>query len=190
MPYLIGYIVAWLLFGLVTGFIAKSKGYGFGWFFLGFLLGIIGVFIVLALKDVSLDKEKNKITSQKKWQCPKCGHINPERNKFCANCGEDFYPEYIVVGEKWTCGRCQTVNESYNKYCVHCGLDKSTAINEFEQYKETEQYVEENGEECEVCGKKALKLYNVKIVDDLGVRYRKACEKCIKKYNAVVIDEK
>ena len=37
---------------------------------------------------------------------------------------------------------------------------------------------------CELCGKEHVPVFNAKIVDDLGTRYRRICSDCFEKNNA------
>ncbi len=37
---------------------------------------------------------------------------------------------------------------------------------------------------CELCGKEDILVFNAKIVDDMGTRYRRVCEECFNKSNA------
>ncbi|NQV57389.1 MAG: AAA family ATPase, partial [Rhodospirillales bacterium] len=45
-------------------------------------------------------------------QCPKCQADNPQRNKFCGQCGANL-PE--------ACAECGAVNPDGNKFCGQCG---------------------------------------------------------------------
>lgn len=38
---------------------------------------------------------------------------------------------------------------------------------------------------CDMCDKRDVKISAVKIVDDMGTRYRNVCEECAKRYNCV-----
>ena len=178
--------------GTISLLIAKSKGYGAGWFFLGFFFDIVGIIVALCLPDHTNREQVIQERNNEKiyWVCPECGKTNNLNDKFCPQCGKEYDETYKVIEESWKCGHCGTVNNPGSKFCKNCGLDKETADKELEEKKGTTEYIEENGTPCEMCGKKALQLYNVKIEDDMGIRYRKVCEKCLSKYNCTIIEDK
>lgn len=69
-----------LVLGLVTGFIAQSKGYSFVlWWIGGTLLWIV------ALPEVLL-KKPNRAGQR---QCPACMSWVPQQATACAHCGRD-----------------------------------------------------------------------------------------------------
>jgi len=64
-------IIIWILCGIVSAMIANSKGLSVAlWFFVGLVLGIIGVILAaIATKD-----DPGKFTtSLNNWVCPRCG---------------------------------------------------------------------------------------------------------------------
>ena len=191
---IIGSIVVWVICGIAAGTIAKDKGHSGLWFFIGFLLGVFGVIIALCLSDKRKETpngSNNKKNIKETWKCPSCGKKNYLDALFCPECGEKYLSEYIVKKENpWICGNCNCLNDSNNKFCKKCGTDKATAIAKTDEKKTMKAYIEEHGEECQMCGKKALELYNVKIVDEMGIRYRKVCDACFHEYNCVVIPDK
>ena len=185
-------IAIWILCGLAAGKLAEDKGQGSGWYIGGFLLGIIAIIIVACLPNIKNNSQNSNTTAlslnsnkQITWKCPKCGKENSTEIKFCPECGEQYQAEYIITDKYWVCGNCYTINESENNYCTKCGRNKEKTINEYYT-----QYILEHGETCGMCGNKALELYNVKIVDSMGTRYRKVCHDCLKKYNCTIIHEK
>jgi len=44
--------------------------------------------------------------------CPRCGHRNPERARFCLDCGTAL---------QLRCGRCQTELPAGARFCLECG---------------------------------------------------------------------
>ena len=189
-------IVAATVFSLLCGFvclaIAKNKGRGAGWFWFGFFFDIVGIIVCLCVSDVSnrpqIAEEKRKANTF--WQCPKCGKTNNLNDKFCPGCGEEYNESYLINDEKWICGHCGAKNDSTSKFCSKCGTDKEIADQELSEKKASQDYLEENGVECEMCGRKVAKLINVRIEDDLGIRYRKVCDRCYSKYNCTIVEEK
>lgn len=106
--YMIGYIVAGLVNGVIWGFVSKhineSKGYdgGFAW---GFWLGVIGVIVVAvkpentrrysyghssgydsALSSMARETEENRLLRDGGWKCNACRNVNPGYVTTCT-CG-------------------------------------------------------------------------------------------------------
>jgi len=48
--------------------------------------------------------------------CLKCGSKNPIENKFCAQCGQAFYPPPPI-----TCPKCSAKMSSNMNFCGRCG---------------------------------------------------------------------
>ena len=144
MAYLIGYLINGVIFGLITRYIAQSKGYegGFWW---GFFLGLIGVLVVGFRPDISRRNSYSTYNSQgnsyshsygnqgavsqqrlppkeeeKRWICIKCKAENPEKSKFCCECGEPRHYD-------WKCGKCGETNKAHVKFCFNCGKEKDAS---------------------------------------------------------------
>ena len=49
--------------------------------------------------------------------CPACGHENPDRAKFCLECGAGFAAR---------CARCDTELPARAKFCLECGAAVAT----------------------------------------------------------------
>lgn len=139
--FFIGFLVNGIIFGLITKYVAESKGYegGFWW---GFFLGLIGLLVVgfrpnkndtnysynsiqsnpvssytpisqTSKNDIIKDNKK----AEKKWICIECNTENYEKSKFCCNCGE---PRHYA----WKCSNCGEMNEAKVKFCFNCGKKK------------------------------------------------------------------
>ena len=52
---------------------------------------------------------------EKSTFCPRCGHENPQGNKFCNNCGSLLTPQEIE------CPKCGHKNDPTSKFCGGCG---------------------------------------------------------------------
>ena len=65
--------------------------------------------------DLSKKEEKteNEESENKTWQC-ECGNINPEKAKFCSECGSP-------KNSKKVCAKCKMPNDANNKFCNNCG---------------------------------------------------------------------
>ena len=138
-----GFLVNGIIFGLITEYVANSKGYegGFWW---GFFLGVIGLLVVGFRPNLQQEShysyentskyyfsspsaideaeivETSKSVPQKdeKWVCIKCQTSNPEKSKFCCECGE-------VRHYEWKCTKCGEINEPKVKFCFNCGKEKA-----------------------------------------------------------------
>jgi len=54
VPLVVGFIVTWVICGIVCGIVASSKGRDpTGWFFIGLILGIFGMFLIALLPAVN-----------------------------------------------------------------------------------------------------------------------------------------
>ena len=144
MDYTIGYVIGLLIymivFGFITKYVAESKGYegGFWW---GFCLGLIGLLVVGFRPNVKNETSYSSYQSAsnnylgyqtqtsrtvapavkkevKKWTCIKCKADNPQKSKFCCDCGEPRHYE-------WKCGNCGEINEAKVRFCFNCGKEKS-----------------------------------------------------------------
>lgn len=100
---LIGYIIVWSIFGMISKHINESKGYdgGFAW---GFWLGIIGIIVVACRADnrssyissqgsgtslgdnSSVVSSPNRLAGPNEWKCHFCGRINQDYVTTCL-CG-------------------------------------------------------------------------------------------------------
>lgn len=78
----------WLLFAVVVGVIASSRGRsGFGWFFLSvFLSPLLTVILVLALGHVKVDP----IAEGTHVKCPACAEPVRKEAIKCKHCGADI----------------------------------------------------------------------------------------------------
>ena len=142
MGYFIGAIVYAIIFGMITKYVAESKGYE-GRFWWGFFLGIIGLLVVgfrpnnnqqsyysysnsesggsVSHSQITVvDEPKATKKEEKRWICIECKTENPEKSKFCSECGEPRHYD-------WKCNNCGEVNEAKVKYCFNCGKAKETS---------------------------------------------------------------
>ena len=128
MVYLIGVLVYFIMFGLITKYVAESKGYegGFWW---GALLGIIGLLVVGFRPDKkqsntdayhqSTPSDSEAIAPRRSsesndWICIKCQTHNPGKSRFCQRCGEKRHYD-------WICGNCGETNPATSNFCFNCG---------------------------------------------------------------------
>ena len=50
-------------------------------------------------------------------KCPKCGFDNPDRAKFCSECGSN------IEVERYTCPKCHLFVRKGSKFCANCGKE-------------------------------------------------------------------
>ena len=53
--------------------------------------------------------------------CPSCGHVNPETQKFCSECGAATIAPAPAAAVPNTCPSCATVNPTGQAFCGQCG---------------------------------------------------------------------
>lgn len=88
------FILSWISISLMASLIAKLKGQsGLGWFFIGMLLGPIGMIrsiLIDGKKKQLLKKPDNMDKNTGYKQCPDCGEIMKMDVKECKRCHYDF----------------------------------------------------------------------------------------------------
>jgi predicted RNA-binding Zn-ribbon protein involved in translation (DUF1610 family) len=93
------FVVSWLVCGVFSAVIAKSKGRSFLlWLFLGLLFGL---FALLASGFMSVVSEDRK--SMKK--CPLCAEYISNDAIFCRFCGNELSKKKLKEGQCPECGK-------------------------------------------------------------------------------------
>lgn len=97
-----GVIFFWVVCGFGTAAIAKSKGRdSMGWFWLGLLLGPIGILIIGFMEKVQLDiaprneainpiNHPSSSGDSDRTKCPFCAELILKEAKICRFCGRDL----------------------------------------------------------------------------------------------------
>jgi len=89
---IIAILIGWIALSVLAGFIAKSKGRSFFWFFLASILfsPLIGVLAAWGAWSNAAEIENDKIHVGELKRCPRCGTgIRLDAVK-CRECGSDF----------------------------------------------------------------------------------------------------
>ncbi len=74
--------IALAVFGLIAGFIGKSKGSSFFiWFLIGFCLPLVGVAAALLYRSENEELRR---------ECPECHFVQPVYVQVCTRCGRDL----------------------------------------------------------------------------------------------------
>ena len=111
-----------LALGIVTGGIAKYKGYNSSiWALFGFLLAIAALPLIL-LMPPNEDSDAALATPSTK-QCPYCAEEIKTAATVCRYCGKD-QPTSAVQGSQ--CRQCLLVNFVEATNCRHCGTALSS----------------------------------------------------------------
>lgn len=143
MYWLLFFIYA-LIFGFLSTLAVKEKNRNqFGWFLIGFFLGIFGLvaaLIVPIVKDkVSENSQLVFNPSNYEKKCPDCAEMIKLEARVCRFCGKKFSEEEIqelidreknkfesrlkakYENEIITCPKCKTLNPSNFDKCRVCG---------------------------------------------------------------------
>jgi hypothetical protein len=88
----LGYIGIAVFFGLVGGFLGKSKGSSFLlWFLISGAVPIFGLLAAIFYR--SEDRELRR-------QCPQCGRVVKLHDALCTNCGTELaFPERALASK-------------------------------------------------------------------------------------------
>lgn len=87
-------ILFWLLCGVVAAVIVSNKGgSGVAGFFVGALLGPLGIIIALFMGSATGQIERQVASGEMK-KCPMCAEAVLAEAVICKHCRHDFYAEF------------------------------------------------------------------------------------------------
>lgn len=150
-----------LIFGLIinillchaAGRMAENKGYGYwGYWWLTFFLGIIGLIVAACLSDnktgtttrattttstpkphtSDASKIFNLSSDDNVWTCSKCKTTNPIVARFCSKCGAS-------KNSGWHCDSCGSYNVDDSDFCGKCGAPKNGVERAVPVYEPSDQ---------------------------------------------------
>lgn len=193
MPQIIGI----LLWALVPGFIARSKGRSFwAYYFLSLLITpFITMIITLCLsnlkKQIPNDSHQDENQQTKICKCGKCDTQREDNSEPCRVCGSTMKRyEYVESSKisKYKCEDCGTIG-NFAGNCPTCGSSRKVLFDESSPIDiHAKKEIDDKLEICELCGKSTIELKSCVIKDSMGTRYRRLCNECIVKNNASEVE--
>ncbi len=109
-----GFLVVWIIFGVITNKTHRRKGYDDG-FWIGFFFGFFGWIYVAAEPDLNVENEINKLKEQLK-QCIKELESNKKPLKRIDS-------NEKVTMKDTVCPECGLKQPAYRKICFSCGTN-------------------------------------------------------------------
>ncbi len=86
-------IFLWVLLSVITAVLANNKGRSVaGWFFVGMLLGPLGLVLVLMVSKDEAALEQRSLASGELKKCPYCAEIVKAEAQVCKYCRKDLAP--------------------------------------------------------------------------------------------------
>lgn len=93
MYWIIPIVIYSIVCSVITSAVAESRGRdSTGWSYIGFLLGVFGLILVLALPKDTVMMEKISISSGCMRKCPHCAELVKPEATICRYCNRELPP--------------------------------------------------------------------------------------------------
>jgi len=121
-------VVFGILCGIVTAVIGSSKHRSTGgFFFLGLLLGPMGIVIALVMSKNTAGLEAEALQKGEMIKCPACGELNRAEANICRYCQSDLSKQAraLSITKMIKCPACAELIKAEANICRYCQSDLS-----------------------------------------------------------------
>ena len=120
------YVLLWIIFSIVAGAIASSRGRsGWGWFFLALIISPLVAVIAVAVMPVVHDGAVDQLLEV---QCPFCGGSVPTRAGICRHCSRKLPSRELLERHAYRpCPKCAEPIRREAVKCKHCSSEVEAA---------------------------------------------------------------
>ncbi len=115
------FLFIWLIFGVISAVIASNKGRsGCGWFFVGVLLGPIGIILALVISKNEDRITRDVLDRGDMKACPYCQELIKTKAIKCKHCGSDIIGSQVKP-QPTHCTYCEKELDRSDEFCNNCG---------------------------------------------------------------------
>ena len=121
-----GYVILWILLGVLSAIVATNKGRsGCAWFVIGALLGPLGFLIALVLPKDDAQVERDAIGNGVMKKCPYCAELVKKEAIICRYCNKEFT---APITEEAICDGVVIKSGDFSIYCMQGWFSAIPAI--------------------------------------------------------------
>ena len=118
-------LAIWIILAMVGFYIGNNKGRGSEGFFLGLILGPLGLLIAIFMKPKAKSLEGTALIPGTTRKCPFCAELVKREAVICKHCQRDLPPEADLIPELPAAlqpgySRCPECNAAVNDESVKC----------------------------------------------------------------------